>query len=114
MHRNLTRESHKMTHNLQPIFDRLLIEEIPQSSIIVLNGEDSDIKPIYGKVLSTGKGMFVNGEHKPTEASPGDTVLFHRGASVKITHKGKDFFIIREEAILCLVKDQDNDGERTN
>lgn len=98
--------------SLKPIFDRLLVKEIKNPSVIVLPEEGSEeLKPIYAKVISHGQGMFtIGGHYKPVETKPGDTVLFNRAAGVKIKHKGEEFYILREEGILCVVEDEQNES----
>ena len=62
-------------------------------------------KPVRGKVIAVGDGVFENGQKIPMSVKPGDIVLFAKWASsaneVKID--GTDYVLIKESDILGIL-----------
>ena len=62
-------------------------------------------KPVRGKVVAVGDGIYENGQKIPMSVKPGDIVLFAKWASsaneVKID--GTDYVLIKESDILGIL-----------
>lgn len=62
-------------------------------------------KPVRGRVIATGDGLFENGQKIPMSVKTGDIVLFAKWASsaneVKID--GVDYVLIKESDILGIL-----------
>ncbi len=96
--------------NIIPIADRVLIKEISElqsetktkSGIIipVTVGEDKGAKK--GEVVAVGPGRYEEGKLIPIAVKVGDEVLFSWGDKIKID--GEEFYIIRENEIIAVVK----------
>ncbi len=91
----------------------------PLHSYVLLKREDEETKtaggiiipdtakekPVRGRVIATGDGLFENGQKIPMSVKTGDIVLFAKWASsaneVKID--GVDYVLIKESDILGIL-----------
>jgi chaperonin GroES len=99
-----------------PLHDRVLIRRIEESlgygevektpgGIIIPDSAKRE-KPVYlGEVIAVGKGKS-NDEGKvfPPDVKAGDQVVFGKYAGNEIRVDGEDYFVVREEEILGIVK----------
>jgi len=93
---------------LQPLFDRVILKitEPDTKSVggILLAGVSSE-KPTRGIVLATGPGKVQeNGKTLSMIVKVGDEVLFSTYSPETVTVSGEEYYIIREESILAIVK----------
>lgn len=96
--------------NIIPLADRVLIREINESQaetktksgiiIPVTVGEDKGAKK--GEVVAVGIGRYEEGKFIPIAVKVGDEVLFSWGDKIKID--SEEFYIIRENEIIAVVK----------
>ena len=98
---------------LEPLYDRLIIEEIEEEVTaggIVLTADAKD-KPTRAKVLAVGPGrMNEDGSVIPLHVKVGDTVVFLGGfGCLREKLDDKEILIISEVDVLAIVKETDDD-----
>src|SRR3972149_5589426 len=97
----------KMTQ-IQPLGDRVLVKPISpetktKSGIIIPETADKE-KPDQGEVVAVGAGRFEDGKLIPMRVAPGDTVIFSKYSPDEIKVEGEEYYILREENILAIIK----------
>ena len=86
------------------LYDNIILKPITiDSDEMVLNPQQYEDKPEWGKVISCGEGrVFDNGTVIPLKVHVGDTVLFQKYSAQKFRHRGEDYIVIREEDIYLI------------
>jgi len=86
------------------LLERLQEENKTAGGIII--PDTAKEKPVRGRVVAVGDGVFENGARVPMAVAVGDIVLFAKWASslneVKID--GADYILIKESDILGILK----------
>ena len=97
--------------NIMPLGDRVLVKGISKDEgkksipgIIIPETVDKE-RPERGKVIAVGAGR-VNDEGKviPLRVKVGNIVIFSKYGPDEIKIDGEEFFIIKEENILAVIK----------
>ena len=96
---------------IMPLGDRVLIKPLTQeeiskktsSGIIIPETIDKE-KPEQGKVVAVGEGRYVDGKVVPIKVSVDDRVLFSKYAYDDVKIDGEEFYILKEENILAIIK----------
>jgi chaperonin GroES len=59
-----------------------------------------------GDVIAVGEGKYIEGKLVPISVKKGDHVLFgkYAGSTVPIDIDDKEYLLVREEELLCIVK----------
>lgn len=94
-----------------PLGSRVLIkpftkEELEKKSNfgIILPDEGKKEKSEQGKVIAVGAGEMHEGKKIPVSVSVGDKVAFSKYGYDDITVDGEEFYLIKEENILAILK----------
>lgn len=91
-----------------PLSDRVLIKPISQeettASGIIIPDTVSKEKPEQGTVVAVGAGKYEDGKLIPTRVKVGDVVVFSKYGYDEIKQNGEEFFILREDSILAVIK----------
>lgn len=75
-----------------------------QSGIIIPDTVDKE-KPEQGKVIAVGAGKRNdNGDLVPLQVKKGDMVVFSKYGPDEVTIDGEEYYIIREESLLAVIK----------
>ncbi len=69
-------------------------------------------RPAGGTVVSTGAGRVSDGRRLPMEVEPGDAVLFPKYGGTDINIWGKEYVVLRQDAILGILEGE-SDGRGT-
>ncbi len=81
------------------------IEEENKTAGGIIIPDTAKEKPVRGRVIVVGDGVFENGQKIPMSVKPGDMVLFAKWAAsaneVKID--GTDYVLIKESDILGIL-----------
>ena len=97
-----------MTTKVRPLHDRVIVrrlDEEEKSAGGIIIPDSAKEKPIQGKVIAAGKGKILeNGDVRPLDVKPGDTVIFSTYAGTEITLDGDKFLMMREDDILGVVE----------
>jgi chaperonin GroES len=97
-----------MKRRPRPLYDRVIVraksvEEVSKGGIILQPTNEE--RPREGTVLYVGKGKVdINGNLRPLDVKPGDTVLFGKYAGTEISIDGEVILVFREEEILMVVE----------
>ena len=93
---------------VRPLQDRIIVERIEEETKTaggLIIPDTAKEKPQQGKVLAVGKGKKLpDGKTVPMDVKEGDKVLFGKYSGSEIKIDGKEFLIMREEDILCVVE----------
>jgi len=104
-----------MTIDIQPMFDRVLIEKIQEDDMTssgLYLAPSAKEKPMRGRVLYVGPGRVLdNGTVLKMSLQPGDTVLFGKHSGSMVTLYGKDLLILKEEDVFAKLLETDAAAE---
>lgn len=92
-----------------PLGDRVLVRALKEDtqktkSGIIIPETVSKERPEQGQVIAVGEGKFDDGVKVPMTVKVGDTVLFSKYGPEEIKIDGEEYLIIREDAILAIIK----------
>ena len=92
----------------KPLHNYVLLQRIEEENKTaggIIIPDNAREKPVRGRVIATGDGIFENGQKIPMSVKTNDTVLFAKWASsaneVKID--GVDYVLIKESDILGIL-----------
>ena len=97
--------------NIKPIGDKVLVKGVnpdegkkTKSGIIIPDTIHKE-QPEQGRVIAVGDGR-INDDGKiiPMRVKVGDTVIFSKYGPDEIKVEGEEYFIIKEENILAIIK----------
>ena len=91
-----------MALKIKPLADRVLIEPMPaetQTSSGIIIPDTAKEKPQKGTVVAVGNGK----KDQPLTVKVGDSVLYGKYAGTELKFDGKDYLIMREDDILCVL-----------
>ncbi len=94
---------------LKPISDYILVEprneETKTKSGIVLPDTVEKEKPQQGEVIATGPGkMMESGIRAQMQVKAGDRVLFSKYSPNEVKVEGKEYFVIKEDDVMAIIK----------
>jgi chaperonin GroES len=94
--------------NVRPLQDRIIVERVEEETTTaggLIIPDTAKEKPQNGKVLAVGQGKKLpDGKTVPMDVKVGDKVLFGKYSGSEIKLDGKEYLIMREEDILCVVE----------
>jgi chaperonin GroES len=99
----------KSDAKVTPLGDRVLLKPETKedkkslSGIIIPDTVDKE-KPETGKVIAVGEGKYEDGKLIPMRIKVGQTVMFSKYGYDEEKVDGKDYFIVREDNILAILK----------
>jgi chaperonin GroES len=99
-------EIRKMTVNITPLHDRVLVRRLEQKETAkggIIIPDTAKEKPQEGEVIAVGAGKLEKGHRVPLDVKAGDRILFGKYTGSDITIDGQEFLILREEEILVKV-----------
>lgn len=89
---------------LAPFGDRVLVKQDAEGADrtggLIQIPESQQEPPLEGLVLKVGRGRYEYGQLIPTEARPGDHVLFAKYAGTPLWIDGEEYLLLRDEEIL--------------
>ncbi len=96
---------------IQPLGDRVLLkpfsrDEVGEKTIsgIIIPDTVSKEKPEQGRVIAVGEGRWDDGVLIKPAVKVGDRVVFSRYGYDEIKYKGEEYYILKEENILAVLK----------
>ncbi len=94
-----------------PLGSRVLIRPFTKEELakknsfgIILPDSDSKDKSEQGIVLAIGLGEYRDGKLVPVSVKVGDKVAFSKYGYEDISVDGEDYYLIKEENILAIIK----------
>jgi chaperonin GroES len=92
---------------MKPYQNRLLVERFEVETKTkggIHIPEISQKDQVKGKVLAVGEGRFDNnGKRIPMEVRAGNHILFGKHCGIKIEHEGKEYLLLYEDEIFCII-----------
>ncbi|MCR4274886.1 MAG: co-chaperone GroES [Candidatus Campbellbacteria bacterium] len=94
-----------------PLGDRVLLKPLSTdeygtkraSGIIIPETVDKE-RPEQGKIIAVGPGRYGDGKLVPVRVKVGDTVVFSKYGYDEIKIDGVEYFILKEDSILAVIK----------
>jgi chaperonin GroES len=103
----ILREDLKMTVQITPLHDRVLVKRLDQGKETAKGGiiipDTAKEKPQEGEVIAVGAGKIEEGKRIPLDVKPGDRILIGKYTGSEITIDGQEYLILREEEILAKI-----------
>jgi chaperonin GroES len=99
-------EIRKMTVNITPLHDRVLVRRLEQIETAkggIIIPDTAKEKPQEGEVIAVGAGRLEKGHRVPLDVKAGDRILFGKYTGSEIKIDGQEYLILREEEILVKV-----------
>jgi len=94
-----------------PLGSRVLIKPFTKDELteknsfgIILPDADSKEKSEQGKVVAVGAGEWKDGKRVPVSVAVGQTVAFSKYGYDDVTVDGEEYYLIKEENILAILK----------
>ena len=92
---------------IRPLQDRVLVERLEEATTTkggIIIPDTAKEKPAEGRIVAAGQGKTKeDGALIPMELKLGDRVLFSKYAGSEVKFDGKDFLIMGQDDILCVV-----------
>ena len=104
-------ENKKRDTKIMPLGDRVLLKPLSAedihkktaSGIIIPETVDKE-KPEHGKVIAVGDGKYIDGKLIPLKVKVGDKVIFSKYGYDEVKLEDEEFFILKEENILAIIR----------
>jgi chaperonin GroES len=99
-------EIRKMTVNITPLHDRVLVRRLEQKETAkggIIIPDTAKEKPQEAEVIAVGAGKLEKGHRAPLDVKAGDRILFGKYTGSDITIDGQEYLILREEEILAKI-----------
>ncbi|MBX4188345.1 MAG: co-chaperone GroES [Candidatus Doudnabacteria bacterium] len=95
--------------NIVPLGDKILVKPLDRNeekteSGIYLPETAKKEKPEQGKVVAVGEGRFEDGKRIPPQVKIGDMVIFSKYGYDEVKINDEEYFILKEENILAIIK----------
>ncbi len=102
--------SPKSDFGIKPLGDRVLVKPFSQDEMkttasgIIIPDTVSQEKPEQGEVIAVGDGKWDKGARVPVGVKVGDKVVFSRYGYEEVKLAGVEYYILKEENILAVIK----------
>ena len=94
--------------NLQPFGDRIIVKTLDTETVTrlgVIIPDNAVAKSDKALVLAVGPGKKNKQGHRMSlTVQPDDTVLFVKGAGIRVNHDGADYLILTEDDIYGVIE----------
>lgn len=100
----------KSNSKINPLNDRIVLKPLSEEDInttasgIIIPDTVSKEKPEQGIVVAVGEGRWEDGKRVPVSVKVGDKVVFSRYGYDEVKVEGEEYYILREENILAVIK----------
>lgn len=104
----------KNKSKILPLGDRVLVKPFTEEDLrkaqgtkalkFVLPESVTKEKSAQGKVLAVGEGKWVEGKLVPVQVKVGDVVLFSKYGYDEVEHGGEEFYLLKEENLLAIIR----------
>lgn len=104
------KNSPKSKSGIIPFGDRILLKPLSQEEMnvttsgIIIPDTVSKEKPEQGMVVAIGDGRWENGKKVPISVRVGDKVVFSRYGYEEVKLDGVEYYILKEENVLAIIK----------
>jgi chaperonin GroES len=108
---NIVSSKNSLMPKIVPLGSRVLIKPFTKEELekknsfgIILPESDAKEKTEQGKVLAVGPGDVDDGVRVPLIVQPGDIVAFSKYGYDEVSMDGEEYYLIKEENILAILK----------
>jgi len=97
-------------NKIAPLGDRILLKPFSAEEMnttvsgIIIPDTVSKEKPEQGRVVAVGEGRWEEGKRVPMSVKVGDKVVFSRYGYEEVKLDGEEYYILKEENILAVIK----------
>ncbi|MFH1402134.1 MAG: co-chaperone GroES [Patescibacteria group bacterium] len=110
--KKMTEKAKGVKSAIIPLADRVLVRPLTEAEmekktnfgIIIPETIDEGKVKDQGIVVAVGKGKYDDGKLNPMTVKEGDRVVFSRYGFDEVKLKGEEYFILKEENILAIIK----------
>ena len=93
---------------VRPLHDRLIVQRLDEGEQHVggiIIPDTAKEKPQQGTVIAAGNGKVKDDRKRiPLDVKAGDRILFGKYSGQEIKLDGKDYFIMKEDDVLAVIK----------
>ncbi len=97
---------------IKPFGDRILVRPFTEAEVrgesksfgIILPDSMTKEKAAQGKVLAVGEGKYEEGRLIPMRVKVGDTIVFSKYGYDEVEQGGEEFYLVKEESVLAIIK----------
>jgi len=93
---------------IKPLHNHIVIKQQDETETMYGNIVVPDLgkeKPLMGEVIATGPGLInINGVLIPNTVEIGSTVVFPAFGGQRITVKGEEFIVMKEQDLLAIIE----------
>lgn len=95
---------------IEPLNDRIVLKPLTEEEMtttksgIIIPDTVSKEKPEQGTVIAVGEGRWENGKRIPLGVKVGDRVVFSRYGYDEVKLEGVEYYVLKEENILAIIK----------
>ena len=95
---------------IRPLGDRILLKPLTEDEMnttvsgIIIPDTISKEKPEQGTVIAVGEGRWDDGKRVPMSVKVGDKVVFSRYGYEEVKLDGEEYYILKEENILAIIR----------
>jgi len=97
-----------MAMKIRPLYDRVVIKRLDDERKTpggIVIPDTAAEKPIRGEVFAVGEGKILdNGQRQKPSVKVGDKVIFGKYSGTEIKIDGKDYVVMREDDLMCIVE----------
>ncbi len=94
---------------IKPLFDRIILKEIPEGESISKGGilipASAKERPILAEVIECGTGGKLDGNEIEIVVKKGEKVLVHKYATSEFHINGENLLLIKQDDILAKIED---------
>src|SRR6266699_2143393 len=105
---NQQKETERMSVNLKPLGDRVLVEPVEEKEVKkggIIIPDTAKEKPTEGLIIALGTGKTDdNGKKVPFEVKKGDRVLISKYGGTEVKLNGKEYKMLNSDDILAVVE----------
>jgi chaperonin GroES len=100
----------KSKSGITPLGDRILLKPFSAEEMnttasgIIIPDTVSKEKPEQGTVIAVGEGRWESGKRVPMSIKVGDKVVFSRYGYEEVKVEGEEYYILKEENILAVIR----------
>jgi chaperonin GroES len=94
--------------NIKPLHNHVVIKQQDETETMygnIIVPDAGKEKPLMGEVIATGPGLInINGVLIPNTVEIGSTVVFPAFGGQRITVKGEEFIVMKEQDLLAIIE----------
>ena len=94
--------------NIKPLHNHVVIKQQDETETMygnIIVPDAGKEKPLMGEVIATGPGLInINGVLIENKVPVGSTVVFPAFGGQRITVKGEEFIVMKEQDLLAIIE----------